>query len=530
MSNTEPTQVYDFIIIGSGFGGSVSAMRLAEKGYSVLILEEGKRWHNSDFPKTNWDIKRFLWAPILKCFGIQAITPLKGVLVLHGKGVGGGSLVYANTLLQPEDSIFTKWPSGVNWQSDLQPKYALAKKMLGVTRNPKFDDAENVLQKLASDMGAEKSFHATDVGIFFAEEADKLHPDPYFNGEGPSRRSCNRCGACMIGCPNGAKNTLDKNYLYFAEKYGAEIKSEMRVEKITPPKASMNTFDGHYVVEADDYREKRKVKFAAKKVVLAAGVLGSTKLLFKNRDVHKTLPKISSRLGDVVRTNGESLLGVTSFKSDKKFSQGIAIGAGFKPNATTSIESVVYPSGSSFMRLLAVPLTGPGGRLLRPLKMVFNILLNLKAFLRLAALTDWAKSSVILLVMQTVDESMTLKLKRWFGFGPYHLTGDQNRKVPSYLPVAQNAAQRVAEDIDGFAQNSVSEVLFDSVATAHILGGCLLANAPELGVVNTHHEVFGYPGLYVCDGSVIPTNLGVNPSLTISALAERFADQFAPKP
>ena len=520
---------FDVLVIGSGFGGSVTAMRLAQKGYRVAVLEAGKRYRAEDFPKTNWDVRKYLWAPRFGCFGIQNITLLKGVMVLHGSGVGGGSLVYANTLMQPRPEVFRDpaWSGAVNWAHELEPHYEVARKMLGVVRNPALLEGEEALRRLSQRMSSADTFHATDVGVYFGTANEDV-PDPYFRGAGPVRSGCTLCGGCMVGCRFGAKNTLDKNYLYFAEYWGAQVFPETSATRIVP-------LAGGYRVETESstaFGQPEGPRFFAKKVVVAAGVLGSVELLLKNRDVHRTLPKLSALLGDRVRTNGESLLGATSFEAHRDLSRGIAIGAAFHPNSLTKIENVRYPAGSGAMRLLAVPLTPDGTALTRPLKLLWRLLARFFGLWRLWKVADWAKSTVILLVMQSVDQHLRLRLGRslthWGGLG---LRGEPtNKAVPSYLPLAQEAAELLADELRGEAQNVLSEVLLRTPATAHILGGCCIGSSAESGVIDERHEVFGYPGLYVCDGSVIPGNLAVNPSLTITAIAERFASLFEPAP
>lgn len=513
---------YDFVIIGSGFGGSVSAMRLAQKGYSVAVIEKGKRYKPSDFAKTNGEVKKFLWAPVLKCFGIQQITLIKGLMLLHGAGVGGGSLVYANTLMKPHDPVFKSsvWPSHIDWLSELNPFFETAKKMLGVTTNKIISEAETIMQQLAKEMKVPETYHLTEVGVYFG---GKNQLDPYFGGEGPIRKACTGCGACMVGCRDGGKNTLDKNYLFFAEKWGTVIFPEFHVKEIKP------TQKGYEVTayNVNQIFNKTKNTFKAKKVILASGVLGSIELLFKNKEVYKTLPHVSETLGLNVKTNGESLCGVTSLLTDKDLSKGIAIGSAIHPDEHTKIEPVRYNSGSSVMRFLAVPMTNNGNLITRPLKFIFQAH---KVF-RIALVKDWAKQSIILLVMQTIDFQMKLKLGRSvFSFGRKALVGTaQKGQWPSYLEVAQQATKIVAKLIKGEAQNAGSEVLLGTPSTAHILGGCNIGQNTNEAVIDSNHEVFGYKGLFVCDGSVIPANLGVNPSLTITALAERFADQFKPK-
>ncbi len=501
-------------------------MRLAQKGYRVAVVEAGKRWAGSDFPKSNWNAFKYLWAPKLRCFGIQNITLLKGVMVLHGSGVGGGSLVYANTLMRPLPSVFDDpaWSGAVRWEHELAAHFETARRMLGVTENHALMEGERTLQRVAARMGSADTFQATEVGVFFGKP-NLTVPDPYFSGAGPDRTGCTLCGGCMVGCRFGAKNTLDKNYLYFAESWGARIFSELKVTRLIP-------VAGGYEVETERTTALFGVagpRLRASRVIVAAGVLGTVELLLRNRDQYRTLPALSARLGDFVRTNGESLLGATSFDAHRELSRGIAIGAAFHPNSLTKIESVRYPSGSGAMRLLGVPLTPDGTAFTRPLKMLARMLARLPRFLRLWRVSDWARSTVILLVMQTVDQHLRLRLGRSL-LGRQLQDTATDRPVPSYLPIAQQAAELLADELKGEAQNIISEVLLRTPATAHILGGCCIGRDAESGVIDEQHRVFGYPGLYVCDGSVVPGNLAVNPSLTISALAERFAAFFPRAP
>ncbi|MGE0614054.1 MAG: GMC oxidoreductase [Bacteriovoracia bacterium] len=530
MSSSEADRI-DFLIVGSGFGGSTAAMRLAQKGYRVVVLEMGKRFRANDFPKTNWHARKYFWLPALRWFGFQKISLLRGVMLLHGVGVGGGSLVYANTLLKPGREIFRDpaWPISPDfpdWEAELAPHFESARRMLGVVRNPLLSEGDELLRKLGQGLGVGASFEPADVGVFFGR-GGKREPgvevdDPYFGGQGPRRTGCLACGGCMVGCRHGAKNSLDYNYLYFAEKWGAEVVPETRVTRITPS-------SGEYEIEAESstapwWRPRRRV-YRARRVVLAAGVLGTTSLLFRNRDLYRTLPGISPCLGESVRTNGESLLGATSFEAHRDFSKGLAIGASIQLDSHTKVEMVRYPSGSGALRLLTVPLTSGGGAIGRPLKMLGKVITRFPNLLRLLLVRDWARSTAILLVMQSIDQSLRLRFRRG------KLRGENSgRPIPSYFPVAQDAAQRIAREIGGEPQNAFSEVLLRTPATAHILGGCRMGLDSAHGVVSPRQEVYGHPGLYVCDGSVVPANLGVNPSLTISALAERFAAQFPLKP
>ncbi|MBI2603564.1 MAG: GMC family oxidoreductase [Deltaproteobacteria bacterium] len=517
-------EIFDVVVIGSGFGGSVSAMRLAQKGYKVAILEMGKRYRPKDFPKTNWNVKKYFWFPLLRCFGFQKITLLKKIMVLHGVGVGGGSLVYAATLPRPLSKCFESkaWPGSINWREELVRWYETAETMLGVAKNPKMFEGEKVLADLGQELGCDETYGPTDVGIYFEKPGETVS-DPYFGGDGPDRTGCIHCGACMIGCPHGSKNTLDFNYLYFAEKWGAQVFPETKATVITPPKHENEPYVIATVSSTKWFRKKGP-SFKARKVILAAGVLGTVELLLKNRDIYKTLPNLSPQLGKTVRTNGECLLGATSLESTHNLSQGIAIGASINAGEEIKIEQVRYPKGSSAMRLLAVPLTGKGNFLVRPLKLLANIVLHLPTLLRLLTVWDWASRTVILLVMQTSDTELNLTLSRslFSGFRKVLSGFSVGNAVPTFMPLAQRAAKFVAKRINGIAQNAISEVLLDTPLTAHILGGAVLADSPEEGVVDTHHQVFGYKGLYICDGSVVPANLGANPSLTITALAERF--------
>ena len=516
---------FDIVVIGSGFGGSVCAMRLAQKGYSVAILELGKRISIDRFPKTDWQLWRYFWKPIVKFFGPQRISLLKGVMVLHAAGVGGGSLVYANTLMKPPPEVFQdpSWPKGKNWQEELNPHYETAEKMLGVTTNPYLNEGEEVLKKIGEKMGVKESFHPTEVGVFFGVPGESV-PDPYFSGLGPDRTGCISCGACMLGCRYNAKNTLDKNYLFFAEKWGAKIFPETKALKIIPKDES---YQIETICSTSWFFKNRRV-FSAKKVILSAGVLGTMDFLLKNREVFKTLPNLSSFLGKRVSTNGESLLGVTSFDQHRKLSVGISIGAAIHPNPKTKIEMVRFSDKSSFWRLLGVPLTPNGGKITRPMKALIRFFLRFPFYMRAFLKKNWANSSLILLVMQYVDNHIEFNMGRSIvSFFRKDLQGRPSEApIPAYIPLAQESAKILSKEINGEPVNIASEALLSTPATAHILGGCRMGDSPEKSVIKENHEVFGYSGLYVCDGSVIPCNLAVNPSFTITALAERFASKF----
>jgi cholesterol oxidase len=518
----------DFIIIGSGFGGSVSALRLAEKGYSVRVLEQGKRWRSEDFAKTNWNLRRFLWMPRLFLHGIQQITLLRDVLVFHGAGVGGGSLVYANTLLVPPDAFFEdkKWAGLAPWKEVLAPHYATAKRMLGVTEAAFLAETDEHLLAIAREMKKEETFHRTQVGVYFGEQG-KTVPDPFFGGEGPERTGCTLCGGCMVGCRHGAKNTLDKNYLYLAEKRGAQVVPETRVTDLRPLEGGGFELS---VERSTSLLRKDRRKLRAKNVIVSAGVLGTVQLLMACRE-RGSLPALPRALGGYVRTNSEALLGVKSRSSKVNYTKGIAISAGFYPDEKTHIEAVRYPEGSDFMALLGTVLVG-GGRLPRPLHFLGAILRSPLQFLRLLWPFGWARRTVILLCMQPVDNSLELRMRRRWWW-PFRRVVDSDRgdrpAAPTYLPIANETAVRLAKMTGGMPSSVLPEVLLDTCSTAHILGGCPIGSGPEDGVVDKSCRVFGYEGLWVVDGSVIPANLGVNPSLTITALAEHAMSQVPPK-
>lgn len=518
---------YDYIIIGSGFGGSVSALRLAQKGYKVAVLESGKRWADSDFPKNNWRLDKFLWMPKLRFFGIQRLNLLKDVLILSGAGVGGGSLVYANTLYIPPDSFFEQpLIQALGGKTRLLPYYELAKKMLGVTPNPQLWPADDYLRQTAAEFNAAESFQPTPVGVYFGEP-DTVVQDPYFAGEGPARTGCTHCGGCMIGCQVGAKNTLVKNYLYLAEQLGVEILAETRVEEIIPHSADGSqgyTLRTH--CSTHPLGSPRKV-LRSQGIVFSAGVLGSLKLLLKMKE-RGHLPRLSAMLGKTVRTNSEVILGVTSRDRQIDLSQGIAITSSVYPDADSHIEPVRYPSGSDAMGLLATLMTDGGGKMPRPLRFLGNIFKHPGDFLKVVTPIGFAKRSIILLFMQTLDNSLQVGLKsRWkWPFGA-HLTSapEQGQKAPSYIPLANEFGKKLAEKMGGIPGNTLNEVLLDIPTTAHILGGCAIGRSPEEGVIDLQNRVFGYQNMLVCDGSMIPVNLGVNPSLTITSLAEQAMSQ-----
>jgi cholesterol oxidase len=535
------TQVYDYVIIGSGFGGSVSAMRLTEKGYSVLVLEKGKRFRDEDFAKTNWQFWKYIWMPAIRAHGILQISILKGLMVLHGVGVGGGSLGYANVLEVPTDETFATpaWNQPINWGEALTPHYATARKMLGVARNPKLWKADEVLRQQAEERGMGHTFRATDVGVYFGE-AEVTSPDPFFGGEGPERAGCRHCGGCMVGCRYNAKNTLHKNYLYFAEKKGAKVLAEVEVVDVRPltedkrtrteENASVNghssSVESRYVItyQSSTSPFKWKQTVHAKNVIFSASVMGSMGLLLKLRDVKKSLPNLSRHLGNVVRTNSEALLGSVARKSDINYSEGISISSIFNADEITRVEPTRYPDGSSLMRFISAPLidlnAGIGRRLLSSLWWGFRYPLE---FLKTMVLPGWAHDMTILLVMQHADNRMRLRLGRsaW----TLGLNGLVSQPEPGYEINAQVAgshalARDFARRTNGIPMGSLGENLLNLPTTAHILGGAPIGKDASEGVVDESFQVHNYPGLYIIDGSIMPANPGVNPSLTITALAE----------
>lgn len=517
------TQVYDYVIIGSGFGGSVSAMRLTEKGYSVIVLEKGKRFEDKDFAKTNWQFWKYVWIPFLRAHGILQISILKGVMVLHGAGVGGGSLGYANVLEVPTDETFAtpSWNSPLPWGQLLKPHYETAKKMLGVARNPKLWKADLLLKEFAEERGMGHTFRATDTGVYFGESGVTV-PDPFFDGEGPARAGCQHCGGCMVGCRHNAKNTLPKNYLYFAEKNGAKVQAEVEVTHVQP--SSFN--NARYEITFRDSTKlfKQTQTVYAKNVIFSGGVMGTMKLLLNLRDVKKSLPKLSAKLGQMVRTNSEGMLGSVARKSEANYSEGVAISSIYNHDEITRIEPVRYPDGSSLMRYLAAPLIDKNFSIPRRLLNFFIWAATHPIdFARAAFLPGWAHNVTIILVMQHADNRMRLKIGR--SIFTLFRTDMIATKEPGYEINAEVAGsheitREFAKRTNGIALGNIGESILNLPTTAHILGGAPMGSSAQEGVIDENFEVHNYKGLYIIDGSVMPANPGVNPSLTITALAE----------
>lgn len=524
---------FDYIIIGSGFGGSVSAFRLAEKGYRVAVMEMGRRWAADDFPKNGWDLKNWLWRPAFGLRGFFNIQFFRHAVVLHGCAVGGGSITYANTSLIPPREAWRNgsWAGLADWETELRSHYAVAQKMLGVNENRLLGPADRILQTTAEAMGAGATFCPTRIAVFQpppGEEPGAIHPDPYFWGEGPERATCIACGGCMMGCRHNAKNTLDKNYLLLAEKRGAQVFAETKVTGVRPLVAAGGA-DGYEVIVKP--AGKPQGRFTCRGVVFAASPLGTLELLFQLKE-NGSLPNISDALGSEVRTNAESLVGIRVPNAREEMSRGVAIGSSVHIGET-HIEAVRYPSGPHSMPLLTTLMTGgrPGRN--RTLPWLLNLL---RAFVkdplmvpRLISPFRWGGEILIFLCMQTADHRLSLRwLRPWYW--PFGKTlSSHGPKIPAFIPTANEFTFTAAAHEGGTAMSMISELLFDIPTTAHILGGCPMAASADKGVIDHQHRVFGYRNMYVCDSSAISANLGVNPSLTICALTERAMSFIPPR-
>ena len=506
---------YDVVVIGSGFGGSVAALRLAEKGYKVCVLEAGARFEDKDFPKTSWRLNKFLFAPRLGLKGIQRIHKLPDVFVLCGAGVGGGSLVYANTLYQPGDEYFQdpQWREITDWKSELAPWYQLAHRMLGVTKNPFFSNSDRAMQEVANQMGVGETFTLAPLGIYFGEKEGIEHPDPYFGGDGPKRRSCINCGECMTGCRHNAKNTLVKNYLFFAEQLGVEIKALTTATEISK-------VDDLWIIKTRSSSSwiPRTNKITANQVVVAAGTFNTQRLLHRMKS--RGILELSDALGKLSRTNSESLVGAIMPRSEVDFSEGAAITSSFYPNKNTHVEPVRYGKGSNSMGLLQTIMTSSDQPIVRIKQWLTAAAKQPTLIFKILNVRKWSERSVIALVMQNVDSAITTFEKRSL-FGR-RLSSKNNSDNPNatWIPEANEVAIRIAENYGGVAGGNIGN-LIGSPFTAHFVGGCVIGKNKEEGVIDPYHRVWGYPTLHVLDGSTITANLGVNPSLTITAQAER---------
>ena len=519
-------RAFDFIVVGSGFGGSVSALRLSEKGYRVAVLEMGRRWTAASLPKTNWNLRRYIWRPALGLRGFFNMRFFKHVIVLHGNAVGGGSVTYAQTLWQPKDSVWDEceWAGLADWRSLMPQHYATAKKMLGASLNMRAAWADEQLKNMADAQGVGHTFYHTEVGVFFGD-ADKpqgaAYADPYFDGKGPERNSCVGCGGCMVGCRYNAKNTLDKNYLYLAEQLGTHVFSETQVLQVVP----MNHADGRdgYVVQTRSSRwgSRQRQSFSAKHIVFSGGSLGTQELLFQMKSAG-FLPNLSNQLGHKVRTNAESLIAIRYLNAGDAhdYSKGVAIGSGIFLDEHTHIEATRYPAGSDALSTLLTVLAVGASRGARVGQWFKSMLLHPIRFLKMTWPVKGATQTMILLCMQTMEGHLTMTYRApWYWpFGKRMQT--TGAKIPTCIPQANEFALKGAALTGGVAGMSMTELLMDIPMTAHCIGGAVMGTDASNGVCDAGLRVFGYENMWICDGSVVSANLGVNPSLTITALAE----------
>ena len=508
---------YDYVIIGSGFGGSVSALRLAEKGYTVLVIEKGKWFKSNDFPKTNWNLKKWLWEPRFRLYGFFKMTYLNHVTILSGVGVGGGSLTYANTLPIPKTKFFHSgsWATLSNWEEDLKPHYKEAYRMLGAEKNPVLGPADKAIEDLAKDLGRSDHFFSTKVAVHFGT-AGKTVPDPYFNGRGPDRTGCIQCGACMTGCRHNAKNTLDKNYLYLAQQLGVQIIAEHEVYDVIPIDNAKGA-TGYNIFLKKSIGRSNKRKVIGNNIVFSGGVMGTVPLLLKLK-AKKSLPNLSDMVGCNVRTNNESLLIVTSTqKENKDYTKGIAIGSILDIDENSHLEPVRYGKGSDFFRLLLLPSVPHKSAVIRILGIAFIILKKPIIFLKTLFANRYSESSIILLFMQSLDSTLRIKLGKITTLK----TTVESGAIPSgYIPEASKLAEAIGKKNKGIPYSNFTDVIMGTPTTAHVLGGAVMGKDHTVGVIDKDNKVFGYEHMMVCDGSMISANPGVNPSLSITAITE----------
>ncbi|MFE3189815.1 FAD-dependent oxidoreductase [Nocardia sp. NPDC059240] len=518
------THDFDWLVIGSGFGGSVSALRLQEKGYRVGVLEAGRRFADTDFAERASQVRRYYFLPALGMRGIFRPTLFKDVFVVTGAGVGGGSLTYANTLYRsrPEFARNPQWSHLGDWDAELAPHYDTAERMLGVTSLPEDSPADTLLREYAAEHGFADTYARSRVGVFLGEPG-KTVPDPYFGGEGPDRAGCIRCGSCLLGCRHNAKNTLVKNYLWFAERRGAQIMADRTVIDIRPLGAADGS-DGYAVTteRTGSWVRRDRRTHTAGGVVVAGGALGTNRLLLRCK-LSGSLPHLSERLGTLVRTNSESILAVTARDDTYDFAQGVALTSGVYPTPTTHIQPVTYGAGGDFMSLLTTLATSRGTRRTRPFHYAATVLRHPVRFARASRIRHASRRTMLLTTMESVDNSVRLRVRFRLPTGYPVLTTvqDPNNPIPQFIPSAYAAAEAIAARIGGVVRAAVPEAIASIPTTAHILGGAAIGDSPGTGVVDARHRVYGYRNLLVCDGAAIPANVGVNPSLTITAMAER---------